>query len=183
MRGRHLQRGSLPSGCPRRRLLLRRKLVSELLLPPLSVLLRQLSYASAARRDCEFVALRELCAAIRRHRARRLRFHRAGGRGILMRRNTCSPRRDWERKVEEVGLSWHTGSTPYWNESAYYEFSAREVDVIEAATNNLHGLCLKAVQHVIDNKLYARLGIPEMAVPLIEGSWEAEPPSIYGRFD
>ena len=100
-----------------------------------------------------------------------------------MRRITCSPRRDWERKVEEVGLSWHTGDSPYWNESAYYEFTAREVDVLEAATNNLHGLCLKAVQYVIDNKLYARLGIPDIAVPLIEGSWEAEPPSIYGRFD
>jgi len=100
-----------------------------------------------------------------------------------MRRITCSPRRDWERKVEEVGLTWHTGSVPYWNESAYYEFTAREVDSIEAATNNLHALCLKAVQHVIDNKLYARMGIPDFAVPLIERSWEEEPPSIYGRFD
>lgn len=27
------------------------------------------------------------------------------------------------------------------------------------------------------------MGIPESAVPLIESSWEAEPPSLYGRFD
>src|ERR1700740_969359 len=27
------------------------------------------------------------------------------------------------------------------------------------------------------------MGIPGLAVPLIERSWEAEPPSLYGRFD
>ena len=101
-----------------------------------------------------------------------------------MRRITCSPRAGWQKKVEEVGLAWHnTPDGPYWNESAYYEFSAREVDVIEAATNALHAMCLQAVQQVIDDKLYARMGIPEMAVPLIERSWEQEPPSLYGRFD
>jgi glutathionylspermidine synthase len=100
-----------------------------------------------------------------------------------MRRVTCTPRQDWQRKVEEVGLAWHSPDGPYWNESAYYEFSAKEVDVIEAATNELHGMCLQAVQHVIDKRLYARLKIPDMAVPLIERSWEQEPPSLYGRFD
>src|ERR1019366_1224496 len=64
-----------------------------------------------------------------------------------------------------------------------YEFTAKEVDVLEAATNELEKMTLQAAQHVIDNKLYARLAIPEMAVPLIESSWEAEPPSLYGRFD
>ena len=100
-----------------------------------------------------------------------------------MRRITCSPRAGWQHKVEEVGLAWHSSGGPYWNEAAYYEFSAKEVAVIEAATNNLHDRCLEAVQQVIDDKLYARMGIPEMAVPLIERSWEAEPPSLYGRFD
>ena len=100
-----------------------------------------------------------------------------------MRRTLCTPRRDWQRKVEEVGLAWHSATGAYWNESAYYEFTAREVDTLEEATNNLHALCLQAVQHVIDNKLYGRLAIPDMAVPLIERSWEEEPPSLYGRFD
>jgi glutathionylspermidine synthase len=100
-----------------------------------------------------------------------------------MRRITCSPRQGWQQKVEELGLAWHSAGGAYWNESAYYEFSAKEIDTIEAATNNLHDLCLQAVQQVIDDKLYARMGIPEMAVPLIERSWEEEPPSLYGRFD
>jgi glutathionylspermidine synthase len=100
-----------------------------------------------------------------------------------MRRILCSPRKGWQQKVEELGLAWHSAGGAYWNESAYYEFSAKEVDVIEAATNELHGMCLQAVQQVIDDRLYATMGIPEMAVPLIERSWEEEPPSLYGRFD
>ena len=100
-----------------------------------------------------------------------------------MLRVTCSPRSDWQHKVEQFGLAWHSAGGQYWNESVYYEFRSQEVDAIEAATNNLHDRCLEAVQHVIDDKLYARLGIPEMAVPLIERSWEQEPPSLYGRFD
>ena len=100
-----------------------------------------------------------------------------------MRRVLIDPRADWQRKVEEAGLSWHTGEQPYWNESAFYEFTAQEVDALEAATNELEGMTLQAAQYIIDNKLYGRLGIPEIAIPLIERTWEAEPPSLYGRFD
>ena len=52
-----------------------------------------------------------------------------------------------------LSTGWHSASGAYWNESAYYEFSAKEVDTIEAATNNLHDRCLEAVQQVIDDKL------------------------------
>src|SRR5499427_7673891 len=100
-----------------------------------------------------------------------------------MRRLTSTPRPDWQKKVEEVGLTWHSLDQPYWNESAFYEFTAKEVDTLEAATNELEKMTLAAAQHVIDNKLYARFGIPDLAIPLIENSWEAEPPSLYGRFD
>src|ERR1035438_9160519 len=87
-----------------------------------------------------------------------------------MRRIAATPRPDWQSKVEEAGLTWHTGEQPYWNEAAFYEFTAKEVDVLEAATNELEKMTLQAAQHVIDNKLYARLAIPEIAVPLIESS-------------
>ena len=100
-----------------------------------------------------------------------------------MRRIAIAPRDGWQSKVEQVGLVWHTGQQPYWDESAYYEFTAKEVDTLEAATNELEKMSLAAVQHVIDNHLYARMGIPPVAVPLIEKSWEAEPPALYGRFD
>src|ERR1035437_6958972 len=100
-----------------------------------------------------------------------------------MRRIAATPRPDWPKKVEGAGLTGPPGEQPYWNEAAFYEFTAKEVDVLEAATNELEKMTLQAAQHVIDNKLYARLAIPEIAVPLIESSWEAEPPALYGRFD
>ena len=56
-----------------------------------------------------------------------------------MRRVDLSPREDWVRKVEDVGLIYHhsaDGST-YWDESAYYELTAAEVDTLEAATNEI----------------------------------------------
>jgi len=101
-----------------------------------------------------------------------------------MRRVASPPRAGWQKRVEEAGLTWHTGEHhPYWNESAFYEFTAKEVDLLASATNELEEMTRKAAQHAIDNRLYSKMGIPEPAVPLIERSWEAEPPSLYGRFD
>src|SRR3954468_4015220 len=100
-----------------------------------------------------------------------------------MERIRSEPRKDWQGAVEDRGLKWHTGPPPYWSEDAYYRFSTEEIDSIERATNELHERCLEAVQHVIDEKRYADLQIPEHAIPLIEQSWKDEPPSIYGRFD
>jgi glutathionylspermidine synthase len=101
-----------------------------------------------------------------------------------MQRIASPPRADWQHKVEVAGLTWHTAEhLPYWNESAFYEFTANEVDLLESATNQLEEMTRKAAQHIIDNRLYSQLGIPTLAVPLIERSWEAEPPSLYGRFD
>jgi glutathionylspermidine synthase len=100
-----------------------------------------------------------------------------------MQRIACPPRPDWQHRVEDAGLAWHTNERPYWNESAFYRFTAREVDELEAATNELEAITLRAAEHIIANKLYDRLQIPPLAVPLIEASWHAEPPSLYGRFD
>lgn len=102
-----------------------------------------------------------------------------------MRRMLCRPRTEWQLEVEALGLTWHTheDGSPYWDESAYYAFSAAEVDEIEQATNDLHGLCLQAVEHVISRNRFAEIGIPPAAVPLIQRSWQERAPSLYGRFD
>lgn len=100
-----------------------------------------------------------------------------------MQRIASTPRPDWQEAVEARGLKWHTGQTPYWSEDAYYQFSTEQIETIERATNELHARCLEAVQHVIDEKRYGELRIPDHAISLITKSWEAEPPSVYGRFD
>lgn len=102
-----------------------------------------------------------------------------------MERLPVPPRPDWRERVEALGLVWHTADDiPYWNESACYRFSRREIREIERATEELYGLCLRAGQHIIDQNLFHRFGIPDFAVPMIRKAWDEEPPALnYGRFD
>ena len=101
-----------------------------------------------------------------------------------MQRKSTPLRPNWEKTIESQGFLFHSvEGQPYWDESHYYEFTSKEVDELEAATNSLHELCLGAVQHVIDNNLYSKLFIPDHAIKLIEDSWNNETPAIYGRFD
>ena len=99
------------------------------------------------------------------------------------------PRADWRAKVESHGLLFHTTpdgtveGQPYWNEEVYYRFTSHEIETLESATTELHRICLEAVQHIIDQNLFDRLRIPAQAIEPTKWAWEAEPPSIYGRFD
>jgi glutathionylspermidine synthase len=72
---------------------------------------------------------------------------------------------------------------PYWDESACYEFSVDEVLALEEQTEQLHGMCLAAAEHVVAANRFADLGIPAWAVDAVSRSWREKPPSIYGRFD
>src|SRR6266704_868824 len=101
-----------------------------------------------------------------------------------MKRHCLQPRSDWREKVENVGLTYHSHEEgPYWDESACYEFTAQEVDALETAANKLHYLCIEAAEAVIKQNWWARLGIPEAAIPSILCSWERDDFSLYGRFD
>lgn len=104
-----------------------------------------------------------------------------------MNRIPFTPRNNWQLKVEQHGLTFHSPAAmapqPYWDESAAYQFTAAEIDTLEAAGNELQTMCLAAAQHVIDHKRYAELAIPAEVVPMIEWAWNQEPPAIYGRFD
>lgn len=102
-----------------------------------------------------------------------------------MQRLAVQPRSGWQSKVESLGLIWHTiNGQPYWNESASYHFSAREINEIEAATAELYRISMEAPQYVIDENLFTRLGVPQLIVPLIVQTWNDGPPALnHGRFD
>lgn len=108
-----------------------------------------------------------------------------------MRRIPIAPRPDWQTKAQELGFDWHTAPTAedpvglYWDESAYWHLSAEEVDALEAATEELHAMCLAAAAHVIDRKLLPHFGFDARTIGLIEQSWREREsaPTIYGRFD
>ncbi|MDX8128781.1 glutathionylspermidine synthase family protein [Methylomonas sp. OY6] len=101
-----------------------------------------------------------------------------------MQRVELRPRADWQQRVEAVGMNYHTlDGDVYWDESACYRFTASQIDVLDDVTAELHALCLKAVQAIIDRHLFKQLLIPDWAVPYIVDSWERREPSVYGRFD
>lgn len=99
-------------------------------------------------------------------------------------RHRREPRPGWIERVERAGLTYHSHADgPYWDESACYELTAREVDRLERAAGALHRLCIDAADQVITRGWWDRLGIPERAVPAILRSWERDDFSLYGRFD
>lgn len=102
-----------------------------------------------------------------------------------MRRFPTVARPNWQQVVESQGLVYHTTDEGevYWNESAYYSFWMSEIEKLEAATNELQEMCLKAGQYIIDKNLFRQMNIDEVSERLIRKSWEEEPPAIYGRFD
>lgn len=105
-----------------------------------------------------------------------------------MERREAERRPDWQRRVEEVGFPIHTAEAPYWDESACWDFTTGDVELLERATAELHGMVLAAVGHVLETGRYwERLSIPREMVPLIARSWEGVDgdgdPSIYGRMD
>jgi glutathionylspermidine synthase len=95
------------------------------------------------------------------------------------------PRSGWQQKVAETGLTCHTldDGSPYWDESAYWEFSAAEIDRIEAATAEIQQMALAAGDHILEHNRLAGMGIPELAAARIRETWNSEPPALYGRLD
>ncbi|MCM2577955.1 glutathionylspermidine synthase family protein [Streptomyces meridianus] len=109
-----------------------------------------------------------------------------------MRRHTIAPRPDWQRIVEDQGVIYpltrypDDSMRPYWDESAYYEFSLPEVEALEEVVEELHRMCLAAAEHIVERNRFADLGIDDPRLAALVGeSWRrrAEQPSIYARFD
>jgi glutathionylspermidine synthase len=114
-----------------------------------------------------------------------------------MERISRTPRDNWQRTVESQGMHYHTVPSEhpapgdssqnidhaYWDESACYRFRAAEIDALEACTNALNDLCLRAAEHIVAHNLFRRVGIPDCHVEWVRHSWERDEHTIYGRFD
>jgi glutathionylspermidine synthase len=101
-----------------------------------------------------------------------------------MRRETLTPRLAWQARVEALGLDFHTtDDQPYWFEAACYGFSTVEVDVLEAATETLHQMCLEAVDRLVTDGDLGRVLTPQKYRDWVAKSWRRRDPDIYGRFD
>ena len=103
-----------------------------------------------------------------------------------MRRVGVAPRANFAARAQELGFTFHSADgQPYWDESAYYAFTLREIEEgIEAPSEKLAALALQLVDRVArDETMLRRLRIPPHAWPLIAESWKRKDPSLYGRFD
>jgi glutathionylspermidine synthase len=97
-----------------------------------------------------------------------------------------TPRPNWEEMASEFGFKFHTmyGDT-YWDESAYYNFTLRQIEEdIEDPTVELNVMCLAVVEEVIHNdELMEKFAIPRAQWDFIRESWEREDPALYARLD
>lgn len=105
-----------------------------------------------------------------------------------MKRIAQTPRSDWLRTVQSQGLVYATTSAPdgtekpYWFESAAYEFDSWEIEHLESVTENLWDMCRIAVPMILSGK-YGTFGLSDEAMEGARRSFEADPFSVYGRFD
>jgi glutathionylspermidine synthase len=103
-----------------------------------------------------------------------------------MRRVRLAPRPNWQARLEETGFHWHTpDGQPYWDESAAWVFSLREIEEdIEAPTAEIEAICLDFVgRAMVDENILRRLHIPPAQWGLIVESWQRGDRNLYGRLD
>jgi glutathionylspermidine synthase len=99
-----------------------------------------------------------------------------------MQRETVTPRADAARKLEAQGLSFHARDS-YWREDVCYRFDLEQVEVIEAATNELHQMCIAALKSAIQKERLGEFAIPQAFWDPIAESLKRNDFSLYGRFD
>lgn len=103
-----------------------------------------------------------------------------------MRRIPTKERPHWHKSAEESGFKYHSmDGLPYWDESAYYAFTLKEIeDDLESPSQELHDMAMAVVQRAVrDEEILQRLAIPQTAWGAIADSYRRGDASLYGRFD
>ncbi|MFB6434942.1 MAG: glutathionylspermidine synthase family protein [Candidatus Malihini olakiniferum] len=92
---------------------------------------------------------------------------------------------DWREKATEFGFNFHTMyGEPYWCENAYYQFTLAQIEELEAATTELHQMCLQVVEKVVSSDmLMTKFCIPKHTWEFVRSSWSSQEPSLYSRLD
>ena len=115
-------------------------------------------------------------------------------RGPDVLRIPMAPRPGWQETVARQGLVFDktvhevTGTiSHYWNESACYELTVGEVNLLEGVSENLHRMSKDAAAFLAEESLKPdsvfNLGIPREAIEYAAESLRRGDPSFYSRFD
>ncbi|MFN3075413.1 MAG: glutathionylspermidine synthase family protein [Alphaproteobacteria bacterium] len=110
-----------------------------------------------------------------------------------MRRIANTPRPNWQASLRQYPYGAEAlPAAASWDESVRYEFSADEIDAIEAVADEVHGMVREAVRQVVETRTHGLLGIKPEAARMIDASWKAywnggQPDArqggLYGRLD
>ena len=112
-----------------------------------------------------------------------------------MERIEQAPRADWQSKLEEVGVIYHSnGAEPssgsdgglWWWEGSHWKLTTEEVDSLDDATVELHARCLDAVDYAVNKDpvlLREAFGMPDWFAEYVERSWKRRDPYLMGRMD
>ncbi|WP_105101438.1 glutathionylspermidine synthase family protein [Microbulbifer pacificus] len=103
-----------------------------------------------------------------------------------MKRISVAERPNWRTYAEEVGFNFHTfDGEPYWDETAYYQFSLQQVeDDLEAPTEELHQMVMDMVGDITrSEEMLTQLNIPRDYWSYVWNSWNGGEPHLYGRMD
>ena len=103
-----------------------------------------------------------------------------------MKRIPIAERPQWREFAEEVGFNFHTfDGEPYWDVSAYYEFTLRQIGQdLEDPTEELHGMALALLDDITrSEEMLTQLQIPREHWSLVWNSWNKRAPHLYGRLD
>lgn len=96
-----------------------------------------------------------------------------------MQRKTFPIREDYKTTHAQMGFHY---DKDYWQEGVGYEFTSLEIDNIEAATQELHDMCMETAKELIKSGDYPeQFRLNDVAKQAIQTSWGDE--HLYGRFD
>ena len=95
-----------------------------------------------------------------------------------------TPRADWPERAARLGFNYaNVEEGSYWDESACWELTSAEIDMLDATTAELERLCLLAVGHAVRVGRRETLGLAPEQWSLVAESWRRREPSLYGRLD
>ena len=103
-----------------------------------------------------------------------------------MKRIAIDERADWRAYAEQVGFLFHTfDGEPYWDETAYYQFSLQQIEQdLEAPTEELHQMVMDMVGDITrSEEMLTLLDIPRDFWSYVWNSWNKGEPHLYGRMD
>ena len=77
------------------------------------------------------------------------------------------------------------GGVPYWDETAYYRFTLRQIeDNLEGPAEEIESLCFAVLNRAVaDETVFRRLRIPEAYWNYVAESWRKQERDLFGRFD